>query len=89
MSVMVPVITSDVTPRARRAPSSSVPAKPSYQRLRITGSSGRGASASIVRALSVPSRQFDDGRPKPRVAPGGAGWCSGCSAPTSNGTAGE
>jgi hypothetical protein len=61
MSVIVPVMTIAVTPRVRSAPSSSVPAKASYQRLRMTSSSCRGASASIVRALSVPSRQLDEG----------------------------
>src|SRR5439155_3447930 len=73
ISVIVPVTTSDVTPRARSAPSSSVPANPSYPRFRKTGSSGPGASAGTVSALGVPSRQEDEGRPKPRGAPGGAG----------------
>jgi hypothetical protein len=86
MSIMVPVTTSEVTPRARRAPSSSVPAKPSYQRLRTTSSSGRGTSASLVRALASPSRHEDDGTPKPRGVPGGAGGCSGWSSPTRIGT---
>src|SRR3990167_5793102 len=53
MSVMVPVTISEVTPRARRAPSSGVPAKPSYQRLRTTSSPGAGRSASTVSALGV------------------------------------
>src|SRR5207249_3394962 len=65
MSVSVPVTTSDVTPRARSAPSSGVPWNPSYQCLRTTSSSGRGASAGIVSALGCPSRQFEDGQPEP------------------------
>jgi len=89
MSVIVPVTTSAVTPRARRAPSSGVPAKPSYQRLRTTSSPGAGRSASTVSALGVPSRHEADGRPNPRGAPGAAGRCSGWSRPTRSGAASE
>src|SRR3989442_14655252 len=78
ISVIVPVTTSDVTPRARSAVSSDVPANPSYPRFRKTGSSGPGASAGTVSALGVPSRQADEGSPKPQGAPGGAGTESGC-----------
>ena len=55
MSVMVPVTTSVSTPRARSAPSSGVPANASYQRLRTTSSSGRGASAGTVATLGSSS----------------------------------
>src|SRR5438876_8451271 len=89
ISVIVPVTMSDVTPRARSAPSSDVPANPSYPRFRKTGSSGPGASAGTVSALGVPPRQEDEGRPKPRGAPGGAGRCSGWSRPMSTGAPGE
>src|SRR3989449_3202837 len=72
MSVIVPVMTSDVTERARRAPSSGVPAKPSYQRLRTTSSPGPGRSSSTVSALGVPSRHAEEGIPNPVGAPCGA-----------------
>src|SRR5438094_693800 len=70
MSVSVPVTTSEVTPRARSAPSSGVPWNASYPCLRTTSSSGRGASGGIVSALGCPSRQFEDGSPNPVGAPG-------------------
>src|SRR3989338_6571704 len=87
MSVMVPVTTSEVAPRARRAPSSGVPAKPSYQRLRTTSSPGAGRSSATVSALGVPSRHEDDGRPNPRGAPGGGGRGAGGGGPATGGAA--
>src|SRR5439155_195666 len=49
----------------------------------------RGARSGMVSALGVPSRHDEDGRPKPRGAPGGAGWCSGWSFPMRTGMLSE
>src|SRR5687767_3507744 len=54
MSVIVPVTTSEVTPRARSTPSRSLPAKASYQRFWMTASPSRGASAAMTSALGSP-----------------------------------